>query len=115
MPDELPDGVMPEHDIIFLDELAELKDWEPSDPTPSPELDQRKAFFKESFIFLFKGFKQSNPDESVQVVIAMPQEAVMFIITTAMQRAAEQQGNSGLATEPIPPTSPGGLFLPGSN
>jgi len=121
---EVPDGVLNILQVMFVEAIGEVTGWEPVEDVGDPHIDQLQAMLKESFVFRFTGVVAER-DGNVNVDIAMPAEAVMFIITTVMRRMQEQglvqmidpnnlpPGFPPGAIPNIPPnTSPGGLFLP---
>ena len=88
MPIEEPEsGLIAQNDIIFLEAIALAEDIVPITRPGDPDVDQFQAFLKESFVFIIQGIKgDGEKEERVNLTIAMPEEAVMFMIEKAMER-----------------------------
>lgn len=79
-------GMIDQNDIMFLEAVALAEEFDKVTGDPGdPNADQFKAFLEESYVFVFEGFKDN--ESGIRTTIAMPEEAVLFIIQKAMERA----------------------------
>lgn len=109
-------NIIPLGDIIFMTAIADCFGFEPIDDPGDPNIDQMQAFLRNSFVFAINGHK-GNEAESESFVLAMPEQAVMYMIQVSMERLIREgklvpAPPPGVDPTPRPPTSPGGLFLP---
>lgn len=98
-------GMIGENDIMFLEAIALVDNMDTLNKDSDPRADQMTAFLNESFVFVIEGFKAG--EENIRTVIAMPEEAVLFIITKAMERAS--QAATGITTPITGLTMPPGF------
>lgn len=98
---EVPDGVLYPEEILFVESLSEIATL--GAVRPEEESEELTQFVEDSVIFMFSGIKGVGENvQPAEVIVAMPMEAVLFIIATAMRRVSEQ-----------PPEEDTGLIIPG--
>jgi hypothetical protein len=94
---DVPDGVLYPGDILFVEALSEATEWTPLTDEASPDIDQMKQFLKDSIVFVFDGIKGVGDEVGPETyIVAMPMEAVLFIIATAMKRVGEMPPEDGM-------------------
>jgi hypothetical protein len=99
---EAQHGIIDSRNIVFLESIAMVENMEmiqASDPQTAAEF---KKFLDESMVFIMEGFTADTPDEHQMTVIAMPMEAVLFIIASVIRKGQEENG-TGTEGLTLPP------------